>query len=176
MAVTQPNGSVVETYATIVLSSGQVVALSYAITSPTGLGDGWQNGQTASMLPNYAGLINDDEITAGIKHAMAITVPAQSLAARIAYPAYAFDRDAMTAIPPYGGAIPMGSRLALPPSVPVSSLGLYTAEGIAIATAAKTYGFIVVDRAEAASPCGFGRTIPSKTRCCTPGTPSCNMI
>jgi len=146
MAVAQPNGSVVETYATIVLSSGQVVALAYAITSPTGLGDGWQNGQTASMLPSYAGLINDDEIIAGIEHAMAITLPAQNLAAQIAYPAYAFDRNAMTATPPYGGAIPMGGRLALPPSVTVSSLGLYTAEGKAIATAAKTYGFIVVDR------------------------------
>lgn len=44
MTVTQPNGSVLETYSTIMLSGGQVVALSYSVTSPTSAGDGWQNG------------------------------------------------------------------------------------------------------------------------------------
>jgi hypothetical protein len=100
MTVAQPNGTVVETYATIVLSTGQVIALSYGITSPTSLGDGWQNGQTASMLPAYGGQVLDNEIMAGIKHAMAITVPPNLLAPQIVYPAYAMDRDAMTAKTP----------------------------------------------------------------------------
>ncbi len=146
MAVAQPNGSVVETYATIVLSGGQVVALSYGISSLSSLGDGWQNGQTASMLPAYAGQISDEEIAAGIKHAISVSVPAKLLAPKIAYPAYAFDRDAMTSKDAYSGTIPMGGRLALPPGVTVSSLGLATAQGKAIAAAAKTYGLIIVDR------------------------------
>jgi len=144
--VLQPNGLVVETYATIVLSSGQVVALSYSVTDPSSLGDGWQNGQTASMLPSYAGQLYDNEIANGITHAIAITIPATLLVPIIRYPAYAFDRDATTANPPYSGAIPMGGRLALPGSFSIASLGLKTPEGQAIAIAAQKFGFIVVDR------------------------------
>lgn len=159
MAVAQPNGGVVETYATIVLTTGQIVALSYSVTSPSSLGDGWQNGQTASMLPTYAGLICDNEITSGIKHAMAITVPPSLLAPVIVYPAYAMDRDAMAAKQPYSGTIPMGGWLALPPSVSVASLGLSTPEGKAIATAARAYGFIIVDRG------GSGVTLRVRPNC-----------
>lgn len=146
-AVLQPNGRVLETYATIILGSGQVVALSYAVTDPSSRGDGWQNGQSASMLPHYAGRIYDDEIATGVNHAMSITVPPKFLAAKIAYPAYAFDRDATTSNPPYSaGVLPMGGRLALPPSVSNASLGLTTPEGLAIANAARRFGFIIVDR------------------------------
>jgi hypothetical protein len=147
MAVLQPNGKIVETYATIVLSTGQVVALSYVVSDPASLADGWQNGQTASMLPIYAGQISDEELNNGaINHAMAIAVPPSILKPAISYPAYAFDRDATTNGSPYRGVLPMGSRLALPPTVSIASLGLATAEGKAIATAAQKYGFIIVDR------------------------------
>lgn len=146
MAVRQPSGGVLETYGTIVLSDRTIVALSYAVTDPTGLGDGWQRGQTASMLPSYAGAIIDEEISAGIKHAMAITVPAKLLYPQAAYPAYAFDRDALTSQPPYSGRLPMGTRLALPAGLPMGGLRLSTGAGRAIATAAQTYGFIIVDR------------------------------
>ncbi|SFK14653.1 hypothetical protein [Methylocapsa palsarum] len=145
-AVLQPNNLVLETYSTIVLSSGQVVALSYAVTDPSSRGDGWQNGQSASMLPHYAGRIYDDEIKTGINHAISISVPPKFLAAQIAYPAYAFDRDAMRSNPPYSGVLPMGSRLALPPSVTNASLRLSTPEGVAIANAARRFGFIIIDR------------------------------
>jgi hypothetical protein len=104
----------VETYATIVLSTGQTIALTYSVGNPSSSGDGWQNGKTASMLPSYAGQIWEEEIANGITHAIAITVPVKLLAAKIAYPAYAFDRDATTAQPPYSGVIPMGGRLACP--------------------------------------------------------------
>ncbi len=144
--VLQPNGKIVETYSTIVLSTGQVVALTYSVTDPSSSGDGWQNGNTASMLPTYAGQIWDDEITNGISHAIAITAPAELLTAKIAYPAYAFDRDATTSQPPYSGVVPMGGRLALPPSVSIASLKLQTPEGEAIATTAQRFGFIIVDR------------------------------
>jgi hypothetical protein len=143
MAVKQPNGKVVETYATIILSTGQVIAYAYAVTDPTSAMDGWQNGKTASMLPNYGGLILDSEISSTIPHAMAVTIPNTTLAKAIVYPAYTFDRDAKTS---YSGTIPMGGLLALPPSLSIASLGLITAEGAAIAAAAQKYGFIVVDR------------------------------
>ena len=144
--VLQPNGKIVETYSTIVLSTGQVVALTYSVTDPSSSGDGWQNGNAASMLPTYAGQIWDDEITNGITHAIAITAPPTLLTGKFAYPAYAFDRDATTAQPPYSGAVPMGGRLALPPSVSIASLKLQTPEGKAIAIAAQSFGFIIVDR------------------------------
>lgn len=146
IAILQPNGLVLEAYSAIILSTGQLVALSYAVTDPKSRGDGWQNGQTASMLPDYAGHIYEDEITTGINHAIAIAIPASLLKASIAYPAFAFDRNALTANPPYSGNVPMGGRIALPPSLNVSSLNLQTKEGKSIANAAKTYGFIVTDR------------------------------
>jgi hypothetical protein len=146
MAVRQPTNGVLETYATIVLSDGTIVALSYSLTDPTGLGDGWQRGQTASMLPSYAGAILDEEITPGIQHAMAITVPPELLTPVIAYPAYAFDRDAVTNSYPYSGTLPMGARLALPRTLNLDGLGLATKAGRAIAAAAQKYGFIIVDR------------------------------
>jgi hypothetical protein len=147
MAVEQPGGTVLETYATIILHDGAVVALSYSVTNPAGLEDGWQNGQTASMIPCYAGLIADREAeTTGIRHAIAITIPARMLAPKALYPAFAFDRDALNGNPPYSGTIPMGGRLALPPHLNLAMLHLSTAEGRRIAQAAQTYGFIIVDR------------------------------
>ena len=91
VASSSPTGSLSRPDATIVLGSGQVVALSYSVTDPSSLGDGWQNGQTASMLPSYAGQLYDNEIANGITHAIAITIPATLLVPIIRYPAYAFD-------------------------------------------------------------------------------------
>lgn len=145
-AVIQPDGRVLETYATILLSNGDVVALSYAITNRGGAGTGWENGQTASMLPSYAGAIDEDEVSTGILHALAVTVPPRVLTPAIAYPAYAFDRDVEQDTGGYTGNIPMGARLALPPSVSISSLGLKTTVGRQIATAVQKYGMIIVDR------------------------------
>jgi hypothetical protein len=147
MAVRQPDGTVLETYATIILSSGEIVALSYGLSHLHSAGDGAENGQTASMIPCYLGVTDDDEIRAGtIRHAMAITAPAAYLAPLIAYPAYAFDRNALTEAHPYAGALPMGAHLALSPDIDIASLHLATAEGRAIAQAAQTFGFIIVDR------------------------------
>ncbi|MDM9621953.1 MULTISPECIES: hypothetical protein [unclassified Rhizobium] len=148
MAVRQPSGDVLETYGTIVLSDRTIVALSYATTdaSGSGDGDGGQSGQTASMLPSYAGAVLDSEIGSGVNHAMAITVPPTLLAPQFVYPAYAFDRDALTNPLPYSGVLPMGTRLALPADIRVSDLHLITAAGRNIATAAQQYGFLIVDR------------------------------
>jgi hypothetical protein len=147
MAVLQPDDTVLETYATITLSSGQIVALSYSVSDLHSAGDGYQNGQTASMLPSYLGVIDDTEVTAGhINHAMAITVPSRFLSPQIAYPAFAFDRNALTESPPYSGSLPMGTRLAIPADTALDSLKLKTSSGRTIAAAAHRYGFIIVDR------------------------------
>src|SRR5688500_30244 len=68
------------------------------------------------------------------------------LAARIAYPAYAFGTSAMTETPRYAGALAMGSRLAIGARVSLASLNLATPEGMLIAQAAKEFGFFIVDR------------------------------
>jgi hypothetical protein len=146
MAICQPSGAVLETYGTIVLSDGTLVVLSYSVTDPSGPGDGWQRGQTASMLPSYGGAILDTEIHSGIRHAMAITVPPSLLSPNYVYPAYAFDRDALTNGVPYSGDLPMGARLAIPSQLRIDHLGLTTKAGTAIAKAAQDYGFVIVDR------------------------------
>ncbi len=68
------------------------------------------------------------------------------LTTQIAYPAYAFDRSALTSKPPYSGTVPMGGKLAIPSSVSIASLGLSTTEGTAIATAVQQYGAVIDDR------------------------------
>ena len=147
MVIQQPNGTVLETYGTIRLASGTLIAQSYSIINPRRAGDGFENGQTASMIPAHLGLLSEDEIKTGrIDHALAITVPARMLKPVVAYPAFAFDRGAMTESPPYSGSLPMGSRLALAADANVDALGLQTNQGRVIAKAAKRYGFVVVDR------------------------------
>ncbi|MFL6692687.1 MAG: hypothetical protein ACJ8GO_06980, partial [Ramlibacter sp.] len=57
MIVHLPDGTVLETFATVVLPGNRIVCGSYKITRPGLAGDGWQNGFRASMIPGYAGLI-----------------------------------------------------------------------------------------------------------------------
>jgi hypothetical protein len=147
LAVQQPDGQVLETYGAIRLSSGALIALSYSVTDPRRLGDGHENGQTASMIPSYLGLLSDDELASGeIRHALAITLPAGMLAPEIRYPAFAMDRNALDHKPPYSGALAMGSRLVFKPQRGMDSLRFSTPEGRTIAHAAARFGFIVVDR------------------------------
>lgn len=147
MVVQQPNGKSLETFGTVVLSDGTIVAQSYKMTDPSLKGDGWQNGVTASMLPVYAGLIKDKEFSAGeIDHAMKLVVPANLLNASYVYPAYSFDRDAATNSQPYSGPLPMGARLAIPWDVDITKLGFRTEFGKIMGEAAQEHGFIVTER------------------------------
>ena len=147
MVVYQPDGTVLETFGTIILSSGTIVAQSYKLTNPMLNGDGWQNGVTASMIPVYAGLVRKKEFEAGvIDHAMKIVVPAELLHPSFVYPALAFDRGAMTENPAYSGSLPMGARLALPHNRDLTPLGLTTNLGKTTAKAAQEQAFIITDR------------------------------
>lgn len=145
--VFQPDGRVFESFGTIVLADGSIVALSYNLTDPASAGDGIENGVTASMIPVYAGLLRKRDLDSGrIDHALKVVVPAALLHTSFVYPATSFDRGALRETPPYSGILPMGARLALPPEADPHALGLETALGHAIAAAATTFGMIVVDR------------------------------
>jgi PKD repeat protein len=141
LAVYQPNGWVLETYASIVLANGDVVTSVGSYTDAQGDGTGWSSGRRASMLPSFAGLIRSGEITAGsIPHAMNVLLSATMLKEQAMWPAYSWDTNAG-----YSGTLPMGSLLAIPASVDVHNLGL-TAQGEVVAHAAQDYGIYVADR------------------------------
>jgi hypothetical protein len=64
------------------------------------------------------------------------------------WPATEQDWNSPTA---YSGAIPMGSYFAIPPTVNLAGLGLQTAEGLMLATAARNYGCYVTDSSGSAA-------------------------
>ena len=181
---TQPNGKKLEVYSGIIMNaySGTcsgcagganltygspnpayaLAGLAYNITNPAGLSDGFEGGSiTASMIPSYAGVIDDREMSEGaITHPLAIDIPGFMLQANaVTYPAIAFDNDAATNTSGGGYCIsgctniatPMGSLMAIPWSAgdvgPVgNALGLSTTEGKLMAQAAQKYGCIIADR------------------------------
>jgi hypothetical protein len=143
MTIFQPNGWVLETYATIKLSNGDLVSIFASYTDANGDGTGAASGRRAAMIPNYAGLIRNGEISSGqINHTLALILGPEALAKAVAWPASAMDRSPSN----YTGTLPMGTMLAIPASVDVNSLGLSTTAGKIIARAAQAYGMVVVDR------------------------------
>jgi hypothetical protein len=141
LAVFQPDGWVVDVYATVVTSDHKVLGTMASWIDARGDGTGWWNGRRASMIPSFAGLIRSGEIAAGrIPHALAAQAPPSMLAMSYVWPAAAFDRNAN-----YTGTLPMGALLAIPASVNIDELKL-SWRGKAIARAAQDYGVYVVDR------------------------------
>jgi hypothetical protein len=105
-------------------------------------------GMRASTLSYPAGAIRKAELLAKkIDHALAISIPNAALKPGYIWPARAQDSNAATA---YAGDTPMGTRLALPRATNVNSLGLASAEGVALATALLQRGGFVVDRSSTA--------------------------
>ncbi len=145
LVVRQPGGRALECYAAVRLSSGEIVCLSYSLVNLRGACSGYENGQTASMCPVVSGVMDDPAVVpGGLKHALALTVPAAALRPAFAAPAFAFDRGALTENPPYAGDLPMGAKLTLPARFDPQDLG--TPEGRAIGQALQTYGGIIADR------------------------------
>jgi hypothetical protein len=142
MAVFQPNGWVLETFATIRLSNGDIVCGYAGYTWPYSNGSGFQNGRRATMIPNYAGVIRKGEFSSGtIHHALALSVPQAAIMRRISWPAYAIDMNNSYS----GTTIPFGALLAVPAHITNKMLGITTRLGREIADAARTYGAYVVD-------------------------------
>ena len=159
MVVIQPDGTMFECYGAVKITQSQnaIVCIRYQMIDPKLSGDAWVNGLTASMLSVAGGVLrnaeidkNWDDFSVVIPHAMKIAVPGSLIStASPVYPALAMDRDGLTNATPYGGtgALPMGTRLAIPYSTSLSGRGTYvTGLGQAIATAAQRYGFIITDR------------------------------
>jgi hypothetical protein len=144
MVVIQPDGQAMEAYSAISLSTGQIVASMFSFTPAlSGLGVGQENGRTASMVEDYAGIIRDSDATAeSISHALATLAPAALLKRAFTGPALTFDSNSTT----YAGPLPMGSHLAVPHGLDLSSLGLQTSLGRKLAAAAQTYGMFIIDQ------------------------------
>jgi hypothetical protein len=144
LIVVQPDDETVfESYATIVISTGEIVCTCCQLVDAAGDGTGYQNSVSASMMPSSAGLLLDEDINSGvIRHALALLVPGTVLAPGAVLPALAFDRNTQG----YSGTLPMGARLALDPGITIASLELQTAFGVTIATAAQQYGCIIMDK------------------------------
>jgi hypothetical protein len=141
MAVFQPDGFVLDIYDAIVTSDGSIIAEMASYIDAKGDGTGFDNGRRASMVPSFAGLIRDGEISAGhIPHALAATISPTILVDSAVWPAAAFDRNSG-----YTGTLPMGSLLAIPASIDLTTLGL-SPQGLTVAHAAQDYGVYVVDR------------------------------
>lgn len=103
-------------------------------------------GVSASGLTMVGPMITVDEARQGrIEHAMSLGILSPAIASRVRYPATRSDGS-----DPSENALPEGTRLRLDPSIDVDSLRL-TPLAAAVARAAQTYGFIVVDRAGAVS-------------------------
>ena len=126
MVVIQPDGRALEMYSPIKLGDGTLISMMYGFTDAVnGLGIGAENGRRAAMVPNYAGAITKQDVAEGrIDHALAINLPPSMLTPAYTFPALAIDSN-----DGYSGTVPMGSRLAIPGSISIDSLGLQTAMG-----------------------------------------------
>lgn len=143
LSVIQPDGWAVDIYEGVTVTNNDVVAGNIASYYDTkGDGSGWWNGRRASMIPTIAGLIRSGEVASGtIPHALAVTMSKYFLSESAVWPASAFDTNAGYT----GTQMPMGSLLAIPPSVDIAKLGLSSA-GLIVARAAQDYGVYVVDQ------------------------------
>jgi hypothetical protein len=104
--------------------------------------DGSNEGTRAYGGSAIGGLIRTWELEGGaIRHALALTLTNNQLRSGWVWPATSQDTGGST----YAGAVPMGSLVAIPPSVDLGSLGL-SRDGLIVARALQDYGAYVVDR------------------------------
>jgi hypothetical protein len=133
------------------VTNGRWTASMYSWTRVDGRGFGdaehWSQGARASGAPPSGGLIRKHEVDDGAayyKHALAISLPSQTMSNGITspsyvYPATAADSNAAT----HTGMIPLGARLMLPASFDTSKLS--TSALRKVANTLKVYGAYVVD-------------------------------
>ena len=148
MSVRQPDGAVLETMGTVILANGDLVTISAGFINPAHLLDGANMGRRASLLPAYAGIVRQGEMTAQrLPHVLALNFgPEAILAQNPVYPAFGLDSSTVYTGGP-GTALPMGGMLAIPPHIPLASAGITTTAGLTIATALQRYGGVLGDTA-----------------------------
>ncbi len=141
IAILQPNGMTLDCINAVVCSNGDIVCSMASYVDTSGEGTGLSNGRRASLIPSFAGLIRDGEISSGdIKHALVCLMSATVLKEEALWPAFAWDTNAG-----YTGSLPMGALLAIPRDINIESIGL-TANGKCLAKALQNYGVYVADR------------------------------
>lgn len=113
-------------------------------------GDGLQGYGRGSSLPSLGGVILQGEISSGISHAVAVTLPQTRFSKTKNYIWPASSADSIASNPDYGyqgpnTAYTMGTLLAIPKSTDISSLGLSTLQARVLASAAQNYGWYIAD-------------------------------
>ena len=147
-AIFQPDGTVLECYSGIILSSGTIICGTENVTHSWSNLLGAEGGIMASTVPVYAGLVRQADIDSGIiAHALNICISPTQLTTSYTSPAISFDRT-----PRYSGTLPMGTRLAIPFALNLSSHQFHSTVGAMIARAAQNYGAFLLDRG---GPNGF---------------------
>ncbi|HWW44720.1 MAG TPA: hypothetical protein VN180_06575, partial [Acidimicrobiia bacterium] len=122
------------------LPSGDLTCGYHVRTDLTG--SGVTSGVRAAGVSAIGGLIRQWELDQGqIDHAVALALPDTAQAGGPIWPATAQDSDAVVA---YRGHIPLGTLLAIPSSVDVTTLGL-TPGGLVLAHALQDFGAYDVD-------------------------------
>jgi hypothetical protein len=126
--------------------NGKPTAAGYALTDLYGTGMGSVDGVNAGMRAYggsaIGGLIRTWELKSReIQHVLAIALTSKQLKEGWVWPATEEDTGSDT----YAGRIPMGSLVAIPPSVDLSTLGL-SKDGRVLAKALQDYGAYVTDR------------------------------
>ncbi|MET0264237.1 MAG: Atrophin-1 multi-domain protein [Duganella sp.] len=132
-------------------TGGRWTAAMYSWTRIDGIGWGdavhWSQGARAAGVPPSGGLIRKHEVNDGAshyKHALAMSLPSQTLANGISSPSYIYPATtADTHAASHTGGIPLGARLALPPSFDITAVR--SAALRKIANTLKIYGAFVVD-------------------------------
>ncbi|HNH07118.1 MAG TPA: hypothetical protein PK683_01355 [Leptospiraceae bacterium] len=113
-------------------------------------GDGLQGYGRGSSLPSLGGVILQGEISSGINHAVAVTLPQTRFSKTKNYVWPASSADSIASNPDYGYQGPntsytMGTLLAIPKNTDISSLGLSTPQARQLASAAQNYGWYIAD-------------------------------
>jgi hypothetical protein len=109
----------------------------------TGPGVGGR-GVRAAGVSAIGGLIRTWELQAGvIRHALAMALPRSANRVGYIWPATSEDYDAAWT---YGGNIPLGTLVAIPPTVNINNLGL-SPQGLVIARALQQFGAYNLDSA-----------------------------
>jgi CSLREA domain-containing protein len=162
MSVVQPDGSVVEGYQVVRLTTG-IVASFGDVWDSTSDCTGYQNGVHSSMLPGMVGVIRAGEIGNGIiPHALSgAATDALLQSVQGSQPAYVWPAYAASTAQTGNGGLAIGSLLAIPPSVDLTKLGL-SPQGMVVGRALQDYGYYIVDRGGLAnSPAGLSLQIAS---------------
>lgn len=147
--IVQPDGFVVEGYASVVLSSAQHGLVTSFNSIFDGKGDGTgvsANGVRAGGMTFLGGIIRQGELNSGkIHHALAGVGTKSFISEAAVWPSVSFDPNYGQVTPRPEGT-PIGALLAIPPDINIDSIQGLSEEGKVIGHALQDYGYYLADR------------------------------